>query len=92
MQIFSKLYPELVEKNTIKYPIEDALISKTPELHGGLPPPKPKPYKVLIDADSFEKILYVWEFCNNFVEYTKTPSFKIEDLRVAMTFSIKDQE
>ena len=90
MQIFSKLYPELVEKNTIKYPIEDALISKTPELHGGLPSPKPKPYRVLIDADAFEKILYIWEFCNNFVEFTKAPAFKIEELRVALSFTEDD--
>jgi len=33
-EIFSKLYPELVEKNSIKYPIEDNLIKKLPELHG----------------------------------------------------------
>lgn len=34
MKIFSRHYPELVDKNTIKYPIEDKLIKKMPELHG----------------------------------------------------------
>ena len=35
MQVFQNNYPELVEKNSIKYPIDDQLILKLPELHGG---------------------------------------------------------
>lgn len=35
MKIFTKHYPELVDKNnSIKYPIEDKLIKRMPELHG----------------------------------------------------------
>jgi hypothetical protein len=34
LKIFGKHYPELVDKNSIKYPIEDKLIKKMPLLHG----------------------------------------------------------
>ena len=74
MLIFSKLYPELVERSTVKYPIEDGLISKLPELHGAtFFKPKPTPRKVLLSGEEFDKLLYVWEFCNNFAEYLETP-------------------
>jgi hypothetical protein len=32
--MFATVYPELVDKHSIKYPIEDALILKFPMLHG----------------------------------------------------------
>jgi hypothetical protein len=32
-KIFTKHYPELVDKNTIKYPIEDKLIKRMQLLH-----------------------------------------------------------
>jgi len=66
-KVFADTYPELVEKNSIKYPIEDLLIQKVPNLHGAEnQPPKPEPRRVLIDGASFERLLYVWEFANNF--------------------------
>jgi len=34
MKIFARNFPDLIEKNAIKYPIEDKLITKMPELHG----------------------------------------------------------
>lgn len=40
-QIFSQLYPEYVERNSVRYPIPDALIEKMPELHGGMMRSKP---------------------------------------------------
>jgi hypothetical protein len=51
LQTFTKWYPELVEKNTIKYPIEDNLIRKLPLLHGVvLTTTKPEMYKVIIPS------------------------------------------
>ena len=70
---FAENYPEYVERNTVRYPIPDQLIAKMPELHGGLMPDKPKPLKIDIEADAFEKILYIWEFGNNFNEFLDTP-------------------
>lgn len=85
-QIFGQLYPEYVERNTVRYPIPDALIEKMPELHGGIMKPKPKPMKIDIDAESFERILYIWEFCNNFSEFLNTPQFKIEELQACLNY------
>ena len=51
MKIFTRHYPELVDKNSIKYPIEDKLIKKMPELHGAENmPEKPTGKKVLIEG------------------------------------------
>ena len=89
LEIFSKLYPELVEKNSIKYPIEDNLIKKLPELHGATQSlAKPQMYKVIIPSTEFDELLYIWEFCNNFSDYLETPFYKIEDLRVALTYQV----
>jgi len=93
LEIFSKLYPELVEKNSIRYPIEDNLIKKLPELHGATQNLiKPSMYKVIIPSEEFDELLYIWEFCNNFSDYLETPFFKIEDLRVALTHQASDQK
>lgn len=86
--IFSNLYPELVDKNSVKYPIEDQLIGKLPELHGAtnlIPKPPMQPIK--IDPEEFERLLHVWEFCNNFADYLATPIFKLDDLRVALCYT-----
>ena len=32
--VFKRYYPELWEKNQVKYPIDDKLILQMPELHG----------------------------------------------------------
>jgi hypothetical protein len=86
--IFSNLYPELVEKNSVKYPIEDNLISKLPELHGATNLiPKPPMLPINIDPEEFERLLHIWEFCNNFADYLATPIFKLDDLRVALTYT-----
>ena len=78
--IFSKFYPELVEKNTIKYPIEDGLIMKQPELHGATDmKPKPTTRKVILCGNDFNKLLYIWKFFNNFSEYLETPQLKIKN-------------
>jgi hypothetical protein len=71
--IFSNNYPELIEKNSIKYPIEDTLIRKLPELHGATNiVQKPQMHPILLDAEDFERLLHIWEFCNNFADYLQT--------------------
>jgi hypothetical protein len=70
LKIFTRHYPELVDKNSIKYPIEDKLIKKMPELHGAENfPLKPEPKNVLIEGKSFENLIYIWEFFNNFTDF-----------------------
>ena len=78
--IFSQIHPEFVERNSVRYPIPDHLIERMPELHGGVMPSKPKPMKIDLEAEEFERVLYIWEFCNNFDEFLRTPQFKIEEL------------
>jgi hypothetical protein len=58
-----------------------------PELHGanGIRS-KPEPHKVLLSADEFDQLLFIWEFCNNFSEYLHIPFFKIEELRLALIY------
>ena len=86
--LFKKYYPELVDKNTVKYPIEDTLIGKLPILHGAENVvEKPKPKKVLIEGPKFENLLYVWEFCNNFQDFLNSTPFKLEELQAALTFT-----
>lgn len=93
MKIFSKHYPELVDKNSIKYPIEDKLIKKMPELHGAENlPEKPFGKKVLIEGSQFENLMYVWEFFNNFNDFLKCKEFKIEELQAALSFTQKSDE
>lgn len=88
LQIFSKLYPELVDRTTVKYPIEDSLIAKLPELHGVVNlRTKPSPCKIQILSNQFDSLLYIWEFCNNFVEYLEIPEFKLEELQLALEFA-----
>mmetsp|Transcript_1914 Transcript_1914/g.1301 ORF Transcript_1914/g.1301 Transcript_1914/m.1301 type:complete len:141 (-) Transcript_1914:2530-2952(-) len=84
-------YPELVEKNSIKYPIDDQLILKLPELHGGYQE-KPQGKDILVSSDNFEQLLYIWEFLNNFSEYLETPNFRLEDLQAALNYSNKPEE
>lgn len=60
---------------------------KLPELHGVCLDPKPEPFKILVSAEEFEKLIYIWEFCNNFCEYLQTPTFKLEDLKCALSYS-----
>ncbi len=43
-------------------------------------------HSVLLESDDFERLLHIWEFCNNFSDYLEIANFKIEDLRVALTF------
>ena len=85
-QIFSQMYPEYVERSSVRYPIPDALIEKMPELHGGVLKSKPVPMKIDMPAEDFERLLYIWEFCNNFNEFLDTPSFKIEELAACLTY------
>jgi hypothetical protein len=57
-----------------------------PELHGGLLKQKPRPMKIDIEAENFEQILYIWEFCNNFTEFLETPQFKLEELEACLNY------
>ena len=91
LAIFTNSYPELVERNSIKYPIKDELLLKLPELHGCCTDPKPEPYKIHVSSEEFEKLIYIWEFCNNFSEYLDTPLFKLEDLKFALNHCDEDE-
>jgi hypothetical protein len=52
-----------------------------PILHGAENfPEKPNPKKVIIEGERFEKLLYVWEFFNNFTDYLDVTNFKLEEL------------
>lgn len=84
------MYPELIERNSIRYPIKDELLLKLPELHGVCPDPKPEPFKIFSSAEEFEKLIYIWEFCNNFNDYMDTPTFKLEELKCALQYNEQD--
>jgi len=63
-----------------------------PELHGATQlKPKPTPHKVLLSGEEFDRLLYIWEFFNNFCEYLETPQFKIEDLKIALTYVASEE-
>jgi len=47
-------------------------------------------HPIVIEVDDFERLLVIWEFTNNFSDYLETPQFKIEDLRVALTFQTSE--
>ena len=81
------MYPDYVERNSVRYPIPDALIAKMPELHGGVLKAKPQPMKIDIDAEKFERLLYIWEFGNNFSEFLQTQTFKIEQLAACLRYT-----
>jgi len=81
------MYPEYVERNSVRYPIPDALIAKMPELHGGVLKSKPTPMKIRMETEDFERLLYIWEFGNNFSEFLGTPIFKIEELAACLSYS-----
>ena len=85
--VFSQLYPEFVERNSVRYPIPDNLIEKMPELHGGVMQAKPKAMNIDMEAEEFERVLYIWEFCNNFSEFLTAPQFKLEELVACLTYS-----
>ena len=77
-----------MEKNQIKYPIDDKLIQLMPELHKQMnqrEPPNLK--KVLIDSDKFENLLYIWEFLNNFKDFLDMPKFSLEELQASLNFT-----
>ena len=85
--IFSQMYPEYVERNSVRYPIPDAYIAKMPEIHGGVLESKPTPMKINMEAERFECLLYIWEFGNNFSEFLQTPTFKIEELAACLSYT-----
>lgn len=87
------MYPELVDKHSIKYPIEDQLVKKMPLLHGAENfPIKPLTKQILTEGHNFERVLYVWEFFNNFNDYLKIPNFKLEELQAALAFNSLPQD
>jgi len=58
-----------------------------PILHGAESfPEKPQPKKVLVEGEVFEKLLYIWEFFNNFNDYLECSNFKLEELLAALSF------
>ena len=63
---------------------------KLPELHGCCGEQKPEPFKILVSADDFEKLIYIWEFSNNFNDYLDTPAFKLEELKFALLYTERE--
>jgi len=93
MTIFKQLYPDLVDKNTIKYPIDDHLIKKMPDLHGcHLLKDKPQLMDIIIEADEFENLLYIWEFFNNFSDFLEIPAFDLVELQASLNFTEKPEK
>lgn len=45
----------------------------------------------MVDGITFERLLYVWEFFNNFNDFFEIPSFKIEELQAALTIGQEGQ-
>jgi len=87
MTIFKQLYPDLIEKNNIKYPIDDRLIKKMPDLHGVNTLKETPTFKqVLLEADQFENLLYIWEFFNNFSDFLDIPAFDLAELQASLQF------
>ena len=77
---FKKYYPDLVDKNSIKYPIDDKLIAKMPELHGSSQlKASPTFKKVTLDSQDFENLLYIWEFLCNFSDFLSLPGFTLAE-------------
>jgi len=80
-----------VEKNSIKYPIDDKLILKMPELHGNSALRQPPQLKTtVVEAEEFENLLYIWEFFNNFSDFLSTPSFTLAELQASLNFTLSE--
>lgn len=88
MMIFKQLYPDLIEKNQIKYPIDDRLIKKMPDLHGGsCIKQTPDLKSIIIEHEDFENLLYIWEFFNNFSDFFQIPVFDLAELQASLAFN-----
>ena len=89
-EVFRRYYPELIERNQIKYPIDDKLLAQMPELHQHVNPPREPPAmkRVLLETSEFENLLYLWEFFNNFKDFLDIPKFSLEELQAALKFNV----
>jgi hypothetical protein len=91
--IFQGCYPELVDGNgNIKYPINDNLLRKMPELHDIHElPERPKLFKVFLeDSGEFEDLMQIWEFASNCLLLPKP--FKVEELYAGLKFTEDTEE
>lgn len=84
--MFRRYYPELIERNQIKYPIDDKLLAQMPELHQHEPKEAPAMKRVLLETKEFENLLYLWEFFNNFKDFLDIPKFSLDELQAALKF------
>ena len=87
-EIFVKCYPDLIDSNgNIKYPIDDRLIRKMPQLHDIEDFPKrPKLHKIFMtDSSAFEDLLQIWEFASNWFNMQK--GFKLEELYSGLKYT-----
>lgn len=90
--IFQSCYPEYIDGNgNIKYPIDDALLRKMPQLHDIEESTRPKLFRVFMtDSAAFEDVLQIWEFASNCLELPK--GFKLEELYAGLQYQSEDQE
>lgn len=42
--------------------------------------------KVIINAETFENLLYIWEFFNNFSDFLEIPVFNLQELQASLNF------
>jgi len=91
--VFRKFFPELHDKNSVKYPIDDKLIQKWPEMHGQADlKPIPEGREIVLSPEKFENLIYIWEFFNNFSDFFNIANFTIQELQSALSFTHSSDE
>mmetsp|Transcript_28092 Transcript_28092/g.42497 ORF Transcript_28092/g.42497 Transcript_28092/m.42497 type:complete len:90 (+) Transcript_28092:1298-1567(+) len=47
----------------------------------------PSGSQVMIPAETFENLLYIWEFFNNFCDFFQIPNFTISELQASLSMT-----
>lgn len=59
-----------------------------PELHGNSTlKTAPQMMRVVVEAEQFENLMYVWESFNNFSDFFNIPTFSLTELQAALSFN-----
>lgn len=48
--------------------------------------------KVVVEAEDFENLLYLWEFFNNFSDFLNLPTFSLTELQAALSFTLSGDQ